>query len=201
MLCSCKKENHKRWTEINIDAKNYLTGEPIKDVSCGVFYFDGKTNVVLDAGLTENGSYSFGFKWKKNKIHWAEASIPIDKYYTVTFANSLVVEMGEINNYQFELVPKGNLRLNVKNINCFDEYDEILIHHINCLDVPGNDVISNPNIDTHFGCYVDIFTTPTLEPVGRYEYYYHIKRNGITNYYTDTVVVKQGEVTEIKIHY
>jgi len=120
LFLSCKKENSKHWTEVNIKANNYLTGEPITDVACGVFYskagfFLNAETIALDEGFTENGQYSFGFKAKKNGFYQAEAAFDIEKYYVINFSNYLYLDYGEVNNFQFDLVPNGKLRLVFKN--------------------------------------------------------------------------------------
>ena len=128
LFLSCKKENSKHWTEVNIKANNYLTGEPITDVACGVFYskagfFLNAETIALDEGFTENGQYSFGFKAKKNGFYQAEAAFDIEKYYVINFSNYLYLDYGEVNNFQFDLVKPGYLNVNIDNINCVDAND------------------------------------------------------------------------------
>ena len=110
-LISCKKENSKKWTEVNIKANNYITGEPITDVWCGIVATDygflgSEKIIIIDTGFTENGVFSSGFKIKNKYTYYhAEATFDREKYYAVNFSNYLYFDWGEVNDFQFDLVP------------------------------------------------------------------------------------------------
>ena len=192
LFLSCKKENSKHWTEVNIKANNYLTGEPITDVACGVFYskagfFLNVETIALHEGFTENGQYSFGFKAKKNGFYQAEAAIEYGKYYVINFSNYLYLDYGEVNNFQFDLVTYGYLNFDIKNTNCFDSSDQILVKRSSEIGYNGySDVI----ID---GCYEDSSAIFGKVPIGKWFIEWDVTKNSITNTFYDTIVLSQDE--------
>jgi len=157
--------------------------------------------IALHEGFTENGQYSFGFKAKKNGFYQAEAAFEYGKYYVINFSNYLYLDYGEVNNFQFDLVPNGKLRLVYKNINCFDENDEFFLYYFKNLDVPNYMFDSNPDIDINYGCAIDVTTSYSNAPAGTYEYKWYVTRNNVTTEYIDTIVLSANEMNEINIQY
>jgi len=202
LFFSCKKENSKHWTEVNIKANNYLTGEPITDVACGVFYskagfFLNVETIALHEGFTENGQYSFGFKAKKNGFYQAEAAFEYGKYYVINFSNYLYLDYGEVNNFQFDLVPYGFLKLDIKNLSCFDSNDKMKFMREN-LEVSNDD--TNWSSD-RLGCYT--YTSPDYfkVPIGTHKYTWNVTKNNVTTEYTNTIIVQENEYLSFNIYY
>ena len=85
---------------------------------CGVIYSDdgfllNVEYVTIDAGLTTDGIYEYAFKAPK-EIQWAEAAYDSDKYHKADFKGKLYYTIGELNEYQMYLVPRGYLRTKIK---------------------------------------------------------------------------------------
>jgi hypothetical protein len=210
IVVSCTKpEDSDLWTEVNVTATDYVTGEPLTDIYISILerketgFFDSEVSVINEEFTDANGNYKFGWKARKNSKYDYEyvAQANASKYYIVDFLQFAYLQKGNVYNYNVSLAPKGFLRLNYKNINCFDENDEMFLYYINALDVPNNNTSANPDIDTHYGCNIDIVTSYNPEPIGRYEYYYHVKRNGNTTYFLDTITISEGQEAEIKVYY
>lgn len=206
----CKKpQDSDYWTEVHVKAENYVTGEPLDDIFISIIerhdksLFESEYEAISFGFTDENGEYYFGWKAKRNNKYSYEylEQANSDKYYLIQMQQFDYLSKGGTHYYTIQLAPRGLLRLNYKNVNCFDENDEFFIHYIYCLDVPDNNIVGNPAIDTRLGCDVDVITSYNPEPIGRYEYKYHIKRNGVTTYHIDSVTVSEGQETEIKIHY
>ncbi|MEX1002855.1 MAG: hypothetical protein WDZ35_12125 [Crocinitomicaceae bacterium] len=199
---SCDKTNSKHWTVVKINAQNYITGEPIEDVYCGVYTQKGgilNSGVEeLDVSNTENGVYEFGFKAKKNKTYWAEAAIDIDKYYTVQFSNFMNLSNGEVNEFDFELVPEAELRMKITNMNCVNDSDKIVVYLSN-IDVPSyNGYSANP--DPYYGCF-DNTTSYNSIPTGRYAFEWHVTKNSVTEIFYDTLHLQEGDKVTYEILY
>lgn len=200
LLLGCKK-NSKRWTEITIRVNNYITGEPIDDVTCGVGYYKSHTLkpdewVFLDVGSPVNGVYHYEFKAPK-AISYGEFSYDPSKYYPVDVLSTIYYDYG-VNEYQMYLVPFGSLRNTYKNVNCFDENDELIFKNKRNIDIP-NFEFSGDLILT--GCDIDIINSYSSVPVGRYEYKYSVIKNGVISDYIDTIEVKKNEYFSIDIEY
>jgi len=206
LLISCKKENSKRWTEITIKVNNYITGAPIdKNVVCGVVYYKNyksplkkDADIVLDAGAPINGVYHFGFKAPKT-IQWAEFDWNSDSLYGVNVNQFMYYKVGEKNEFQQYLVPMGHLRTSYKNLNCFDDNDEVLFYYIKNIDIP--DFINTGSGNPLIGCDIDIASPYVGFPIGFYEYKWSYTKNGITNIEVDTIEVKVNEFTTVNMQY
>ncbi|MEX1002856.1 MAG: hypothetical protein WDZ35_12130 [Crocinitomicaceae bacterium] len=196
---SCDKTNSKHWTVVKINAQNYITGEPIEDVYCGVYTQKGgilNSGVEeLDVSNTENGVYEFGFKAKKNKTYWAEAAIDIDKYYTVKFSNFMNLSNGETNEVEFELVSYAYLTFDIKNVSCFDSNDKLIFSRTSETGYNGyTDVI----ID---GCYEDSSGAFGKVPMGKWFFEWQVTKNSTTNTYYDTIELEKGEYRVYELDY
>ncbi|MEX1002853.1 MAG: hypothetical protein WDZ35_12115 [Crocinitomicaceae bacterium] len=56
---SCKKENHKRWTEVVVHARDELSGDKIEDIECYILYTDYDTVILR---LSKKALYSRSLK-------------------------------------------------------------------------------------------------------------------------------------------
>lgn len=204
LLFACEEENSKKWTEVKITAKNYLTDEPISDINCGVltvddgFLFNDKT-VILDEKMLDDGVYEFGFKAKKNKTYWAEASLSdVTKYHLVQFSNYLSITNNQLNEFNFNLVPQAYMRLHYKNVSCIDQNDSIYVYRPN-IDVPNYNGFSFTQMDK-LGC-LDNMTNYSYIPCGRYHFEWHVTKNSITSIYHDTISLNEGDSITYLIEY
>lgn len=202
LLIACKKENSKKWTEVKITATNYVTGEPISDITCGVFtvddgfLFKDKT-VALDQKSMDNGVYNFGFKAKKNQTYWAEASTDILKYHVINFSNQMSISNNTINVYDFNLVTYGYLKLNIENQSCFDSNDKLIFKRKN---------LSVPNDETNWsnermGCYSYTSADYFSVPIGIHKYSWQVTKNNITTDYSAEITVNEGDHLIVDIFY
>jgi hypothetical protein len=199
---SCKKENSKKWTEVKISATNYMTGEPISDITCGVFtiedgfLFNDKT-IALDQKQMENGVYEFGFKAKKNQTYWAEASFEILKYHVLNFSNYMPISNNTINEFKFEMVPFGNLKLDIQNQACFDANDKLIFKREN-LSIPDDDTDWSTE---RMGCYSYSSLNYFSVPIGTHKYTWQVTKNAITTEYFTEIVVNEGDYKTVQIYY
>lgn len=199
---SCEEEKSKHWTEITLTASNYVTGESISDINCGVltiddgFLFNDKT-VILDEQSMKDGIYHFGFKANKNQTYWAEASFDLLKYHIVNFSNYVSINNGTSNYASFELVPYGSLKLDIQNLACFDTNDKLIFKRVNLL-------VPNDNTDwstERMGCYSYQSSHFFEVPIGSHEYIWQVTKNGITNTYSQVVEVNEGDYKTVCIYY
>ena len=201
LLFSCKKENSKKWTEITIKVNNYITGEPIDGIACGVVVPKEKLwNVsyqVLNEDTTKNGIYHYEFK-APDKIMWAESDYDAKKYYAIDFQQTLYFERGTKNEFQQYLVPMGYMREVYINTNCYDDNDSLYIHYIKNISLPNY----TPGVGGYFkGCDVNFVNPYELRPIGKYEYKYSVTKNNITETYINTYTVVENGYAELRIEY
>ncbi|MEX1002854.1 MAG: hypothetical protein WDZ35_12120 [Crocinitomicaceae bacterium] len=200
---SCKKENHKRWTEVVVHARDELSGDKIEDIECYILYTDydaslfGET-VVVDHGFTVNGVYEFGFKGKKGVHYRLESSFDPAAYYPIDFSSYIDLVKGENHNFTFNFVPKAELRMKITNTNCFNDSDKIVVYRPN-IDVPSyNAYPDDPN--PIYGCYDD--TSPFVNiPTGRYAFEWHVTKNSVTEIFYDTLHLQEGDKVTYEILY
>ncbi|MBK9591419.1 MAG: hypothetical protein IPO32_07910 [Crocinitomicaceae bacterium] len=196
---SCNKENSKKWTEVHVSAKNFLTLEPITDISIGVYEKDALGSLEkLHSALSVDGLFDFGFKANKNKQYILSSSVDLDKYYAVSFLPYTVLYKFQLNSFEFTFVEEAHLRTHYKNVSCFDENDHIYIYRPN-IDIPEYNGYSFTPMPKD-GC-LDIISTFSKIPCGRYHYEWHVTKNNTTNVYHDTITLNPGDSLTYLIEY
>ncbi len=201
-LISCKEENSKKYTQVKVNVSNYISGLPIEDITCAVYEQDALSNsTLLSQASTFDGVFEYNFLAKKNKTYFMTCSIDLEKYKMIQFFQYVDLDKFVLNEFDFSLVPHGNMRFVFKNVNCFDENDEFFLHYFRSLDISDYITESNPAIDKKIGCSIDITTSYTPIPYGNYEYKWHVIRNGITTTQIDTMYLPVGENGQIEILY
>ncbi len=108
--------------------------------------------------------------------------------------STIGISSGKHNKVDFWMVPYGELRLDIRNINCEGQEDKLFYKRIwLSFDDSTNGV-------TRFGCHLYIGDYFQL-PIGEYKYEWEVTRGGITNYH-DTIftILENGQHT-VTIHY
>jgi hypothetical protein len=194
----CKKdENHKRYTEVRVEVKNPVTGLPINDVTCSVLEQNSiGSSSIIKQSFTQNGLFEFGFIADRKKSYVLVCEANLDKYTIVTFVQYVDLVKYQSNSFEFELVPKGNLRYGYKNINCIDANDGIIIYLEN-IDVPSYNGFYP---QWKFGC-LDVLTSFSKVPSGKYHWEWHVVKSGSTTVFHDTTTIGADDSLTYLIEY
>lgn len=197
LLFSCKEENSKKWTEVNVSVKNYWTNEPINDVVCAVIASNLMGTEILNQSSTENGSYQYGFKANKNQSYSLISSVDLMEYHNVSFFSNITLDKGNSNGYVFTLLPIANFIFHFENQNCFDATDSMWFKTDHTL-IEYQSEDWNPLPRT--GCYY-LHTSEYPFPVGPYVFTMKIKRDGIITYLTKEVILQEDSTTVVELFY
>ncbi len=118
-------------------------------------------------------------------------------FYLISSNYSYPIKKGKRNHIDFEMVPYGNLILDIQNINCGGSGDTMYFRKkwLGYTDFEGS--YSTPRT----GCYS--YTSPSAfqVPMGTYVYETKVIRSGITTYVYDTIFVPATGVVTIDIDY
>ena len=158
------------------------TVEAVYTDAGGNFDISARTLKGLTASVILDGNEYYSIGWQKD-----------GEVYSI-----LSPKKGKVTNADFHAVPYGNLQRHVKNISCFNTFDEIKLYY---------DGASKANygyniglMTTLTGC-IDI-TTNRLKMTSDYHYFHWVAtKNGLTNTYYDTIFVNTSGVTNLDIFY
>ncbi len=204
VLFCCGKIN-KRAVEGHV--MNPVTGLPIEGVKMSLVKttngLPGGEKTIGSAVTDANGYYKIEEKSMKAvylQVNTFGNYHPIGWFKDGSYSggNNFPIEKGDVQTVDFHAVPYGNLQRHVKNISCFNTFDEIKLYY---------DGASKANygynigmMTTLTGC-IDITTNP-LKMTSDYHYFHWaVTKNGLTNTYYDTIFVNASGVTNLDIFY
>ncbi len=107
------------------------------------------------------------------------------------------VDKGKVMHVDYHLVPYGEIKINIHNVNCSGANDTMYFRHKWLLEDDGIDIWSTPRV----GCYSFNSTDPYKLPMGTYFYETKVIRSGVTNYVYDTVTINETGVVTLNIDY
>ena len=196
LLFSCTKKE-----TLKISVKNVVTGEPVVgntisiveifNVSDGVSgsktkdFYSGQTNSEGVLYVTE--------KFNKNRRYEVfVGQFPEEHCYLNRMGYTWSV--GEATDLAFEYAPCGYLRLEIENVNCLSEEDEIFYRRFWLSGGESTNGVSQYGCFSYIGNYFDV-------PMGEYRYEWEVTRNGVTNYYDTAFSINAGGYYDLEINY
>lgn len=194
MLVGCEKN-----TNVTIHGKirNIVTGEGIAGTTVKVTIEPAAdSKLIYEFTTSSDGSYSLDLKLK-----------PSDSYTLMYFFDKNNYQTDLHNNYtegintkttksiDWEIAPLGYLTINVNNINCFDNQDELYIRwYYDPIPVTQGMVLPYPGCSHMNG-------TQHKSPMGWHYVVGHVKKNAIQTPFTDSVYVSEGDTAVWNIDY
>ncbi|MEZ4938480.1 MAG: hypothetical protein R2799_12900 [Crocinitomicaceae bacterium] len=106
----------------------------------------------------------------------------------------LEVKKGELMNVRLELLPYAEFKVEAYNVNCFDQTDTMLLYKQNQIGSLQEGPWIYPGCNSFLGGYNKV-------PMGKIYFSWHVIRNGITNIYSDTIYLDEGEQETFTINY
>ncbi len=110
----------------------------------------------------------------------------------------LEVKKGKLINADFYAVPYGNISINIKNVSCFNSFDNIKLYFDGG---PYDSRIFNPGLMTSLDGCVDIPGSPVKGSMGYKYFHWEVTKNSVTTTYYDTVFVGEGQTAILDINY
>ena len=107
---------------------------------------------------------------------------------------NLEVDKGQYMNVRYELVPYAEFKVDAYNVNCFDQTDTMLLYKQNQIASLQEGPRIYPGCNSFLGGYNKV-------PMGKIYFSWHVIRNGITNIYSDTIYLDEGEQETFTINY
>ena len=107
---------------------------------------------------------------------------------------NLEVDKGQYMNVRYELVPYAEFKVDAYNVNCFDQTDTMLLYKQNQIGSLQEGPWIYPGCNSFLGGYNKV-------PMGKIYFSWHVIRNGITNIYSDTIYLDEGEQETFTINY
>src|SRR5690554_800791 len=183
---------------------NPITGEGIEGATISA----SKTTLELPGGYetveqtTSDANGDFLLEFKKSA---SDIGVSTGNYYNIGWYQNgeiqpgyyLPVQKGKNMKADFYAVPYGELQINVKNINCFNQSDTLSIFRTHSIPDYYDDV---PNPAIYVGC-IDNIGNMNKSPMGWYKYKGKVIRNGIETTIKDSIYLGAGETEVWNIYY
>jgi len=205
-LISCKKK-----INVQILARNKITGDgsvyanvkfDIVQGSGGLF--DAKWETVKEGVLDENGRANFELKVKRNKDYFYTVNIEhpnticypgiYDKYSLVTDVDNSILYI--------DYLPCGEIDFFINNQNCEGLNDMLYlsVKYQSDESIYSNQGFSGPIPKSFSGCEYTHKISPL--PIGTYDIVWtSVKTSGLTETYSSTFVINDGQTTNFDILY
>ena len=170
----------------------YGTNEPVAGAKVnllgGEWSLGGSFGSIQDTFLTDaDGYYEFTFKPKEGYIYYLDA----EKEQYWDFIPTLDFSDYKENNLDIVLDPEAYLELHVKNINPFDNNDNIRY----------SGFWSGGAAQDNLGVNIDFFDIKTVRGNRGVHIYWNVSKNGNSTFYEDTVYCKKHDMTSYEIFY
>ncbi|MBD3636382.1 MAG: hypothetical protein HUJ25_03495 [Crocinitomicaceae bacterium] len=194
-VTACKKK-----TTVVIQAEDYITGSgtayagmQYSVVETWTPFFEVKSNTVASGVLDENGAASFELKMKENRKYNLGIETPDNICYTeVSIQEPLTY--GENNAVNFKYAACGYLKFILNNTNCFDSTDKI---EYTRTWLTGN---KGDGTNIYYGCdYFEGSFFPV--PAGDYKYDWEVTKNSVTDFFSQSFTIANGDSTIFQIDY
>ncbi len=196
LLFSCTKKE-----TLRVSVKNVVTGEPVANMNINVYEVfnvsDGvsgtKTELFQSGETNSEGVLFLTEKFNKNRRY----TVKVGKFSEeVCYINksSYTWSVGEATDLAFEYAPCGYLRLEIENVNCLSEEDEIFYRRFWLSGGESTNGVSQYGCFSYIGNYFDV-------PMGEYRYEWEVTRNGVTNYYDTAFSINAGGYYDLEINY
>ncbi len=178
---------------------NPVNNEPIAEKK--VYLYRNNFKTIKRTNTNENGEFELS-AGRFGPI-WAEVSYDYKEYYSLGFDyegqyySALKVDKGEVMNVDYHMVPYGEIKLDIDNVNCNGVTDTMNFR---------KKWIGYSEFDSYYstprtGCYSYTSASPFKIPIGTYIYETKVKRSGNITFVYDTVTVNETGVSTIFIDY
>ncbi|WP_027420327.1 hypothetical protein [Crocinitomix catalasitica] len=212
ILIGCQKEQAIKWTAIEIQITNGITGEAIENIPFSVNgkksdaggNFKAKHSSPLE-GIIENGYFKGGFKakGKRWRYHLALDYNFIDTYYLINSDPfDFVLDNFDDNTFELKFVKLFDVSFDMTNEDCLGSSDEVtlIMRHLEYepaskLD-PESDIWEREG-HRAFGC--ESLGGEGRYPAGEYEISQRVKKNGITTYESVLVTIEPNDENVVEI--
>src|SRR5690554_489731 len=199
VLISCNKKVTLKGRVLNPVTNQGIEGFTIA-VSADTWELPGGAKPV---GQTTSGADgSFVLEFKRSGYDF---SVYKEGYYNIGWYQNGEILPGQLSvkdkgknmKADFYAVPYGELQINVKNINCFNQSDTLSIFRTHSIPDYYDDV---PNPAIYVGC-IDNIGNMNKSPMGWYKYKGKVIRNGIETTIKDSIYLGAGETEVWNIYY
>ena len=199
VLISCNKKVTLKGRVLNPVTNQGIEGFTIA-VSADTWELPGGAKPVGET--TSNANGDFVLEFKKSGYDF---SVYKEGYYNIGwYQNGEILpgqlpvnDKGKTMHADFYAVPYGELQINVKNINCFNQSDTLSIFRTHSIPDYYDDV---PNPAIYVGC-IDNIGNMNKSPMGWYKYKGKVIRNGIETTIKDSIYLGAGETEVWNIYY
>jgi hypothetical protein len=186
--------------------RNAITGEPVPNVSFRLYRGQiswgdpvGTDSKTLKTVTTNEQGY-FKVEYLSTPFNQVYLQIGggVEGGYVLVDGNETqTIKKGKRNHFDYQMVPYGNLILDIQNVNCGGSGDIMYFRKkwLGYTDFEGS--YSTPRT----GCYS--YTSPSSfqVPMGTYVFEMKVIRSSITSYVYDTIVVPETGVVTINMEY
>jgi len=207
IVLSCDKSNNNSgYTEVTVTCTNLLTGGPFNDVEIAVAEVSrvmigltwGESWETLEKGTPEEGLWHFAFDAKeRNKYeYYYQTSLDPSRFYAVNSITFSVIEKGKATYIDLLIAPLGELKLDIKNVSCFDANDKLAYK----IDYPLYPEFSSGWSPDRMGCYETVIPHIS-EPAGEHIITWQVTKSGIMTEFVDTIQIIENEDHVFNLHY
>src|SRR5690554_6005709 len=199
VFMSCNRKTTLKGRVLNPVTNQGIEGFTIA-VSKDTWELPGGAKTVGETTSDANGD--FVLKFKKSGYDF---SVYKEGYYNIGWYQNGEILPGQLSvkdkgknmKADFYAVPYGELQINVKNINCFNQSDTLSIFRTHSIPDYYDDV---PNPAIYVGC-IDNIGNMNKSPMGWYKYKGKVIRNGIETTIKDSIYLGAGETEVWNIYY
>ena len=213
LLFSCAKDGKNIYVEGRV--VNPVTGEGIPNIKMELWKLtatvsgsgiDGK--IVKEVMTDDQGNFVLDHNGSLFNAYLVRLTYELDNtngigYHRVGWkdangnilqGHNLEVDKGQYMNVRYELVPYAEFKVDAHNVNCFDQTDTMLLYKQNQIGSLQEGPWIYPGCNSFLGGYNKV-------PMGKIYFSWHVIRNGITNIYSDTIYLDEGEQETFTINY
>ncbi|MFA5574344.1 MAG: carboxypeptidase-like regulatory domain-containing protein [Brumimicrobium sp.] len=181
---------------------NPITNEPIKGIT--VFLHKSNYKTIQKTITEEDGK----FRLSAGRLGpiWAGTDYYYKDYYDLgwdydgKYYSELKVDKGEVMHVDYHLVPYGNLKLSINNINCIDSNDSIKVYR-ELLDVSNYETWSATHPYVQVGCQQTTSSDFFKVLMGKYHLWWTVHKGGAVTSYNDTIFINKNEQKIYTINY
>ncbi len=198
LLLSCGKKTTMKGRIVNPVTNTGIAGIKVivtKPKKC--LGYDGcGSKTIYETVSDENGYFLIEKRFRRSKSYTIAYVFDKNKYRRLEAQVSPAGAEYDGEEFEFPLIPLGYLRPNIKNINCQNNNDELLIHRIYLFDSR----VYGTESSTYGGCYNFEFSgsidgSPNgfiYAPMGWHKAIGTVTKNNITTPYADSIYVTEG---------
>jgi hypothetical protein len=194
LLTSCSKERN-----FHLRAKNAVTGVPY----AGLNYYiveeregnNGTDYTTVATGtLDGNGEKLVPVKVRKNRSYVIRLDPPPNWCYMNKVSYSYTIQGDKNPTFDFTFAPCAYLKLDIHNVNCIDNNDEIKFKRSWISGNQTNDFLIQNGCFQYDGDYFSL-------PAGNYKYEWQVTKNGITTMFDSLFQLSENQYYNFQINY